>query len=247
MSATFEQWLEFIFNNPVRKREWYWDEDFDLRWEALELTDILIVRYMTRLFLDQGALKRYSLDQVEQGLWFLIGESSPGHSSKVLLRRRALLSDRVACIHSMSSFFRNFVLAVTPCEFDPDKNSDAVQCASYMWWDIFPMHYYIRSRVPGKIALSAPLLAKLKLQDDVDVSEVEIDPEIHEATLKVMAEVLDLPSELCQVSALHGLGHWHARHPERVEQIVDAFVSRHKDLRPHLIEYASRARLGRVL
>jgi hypothetical protein len=28
---------------------------------------------------------------------------------------------------------------------------------------------------------------------------------------------------------------------------VDAFLARHKDLRPHLIEYASRARLGSVL
>src|ERR1700728_3857630 len=100
MSATFEQWLEFIFNNPVRKPEWYWDEDFDFRWEALELTDILIVRYMTRLFLGSKVLKRYALDQVEQGLWFLIGESSPGRSSEALLRRRAVLSDRVACIHS---------------------------------------------------------------------------------------------------------------------------------------------------
>jgi hypothetical protein len=193
-------------------------------------------------------LKRYSLDQVEQGLWFLIGESSPGHSSKVLLKRHALLSDRVACIHSMSIFFRSFVLAVTPGDFDPDKNSGgAVQCAAYMWWDIFPMHYHLRSHVRGKIALPAPLLAKLKLQPGVAVSKIAIEPEIHEATLKVMAEVLDLPSELCQISALHGLGHWHERHPDRVGQIVDAFVSRHKDLRPHLVEYASRARLGRVL
>jgi hypothetical protein len=28
---------------------------------------------------------------------------------------------------------------------------------------------------------------------------------------------------------------------------VDAFLTRHKDLRPQLIEYASRARLGSVL
>jgi hypothetical protein len=80
-----------------------------------------------------------------------------------------------------------------------------------------------------------------------DELEMEIDPEIHQATLSVMSEVLDLPSELCQFSALHGLGHWHAHHPEQVEQIVDAFLTRHKDLRPHLIEYASRARLGSVL
>jgi hypothetical protein len=52
MSATFEQWLEFVFNNPFREREWYWDEDFDPRWEALELTDVLIVQYLTRLLLE---------------------------------------------------------------------------------------------------------------------------------------------------------------------------------------------------
>jgi hypothetical protein len=62
-----------------------------------------------------------------------------------------------------------------------------------------------------------------------------------------MTEILDLPSELCQFSPLHGLGHWHAQHAKRVEQIVDAFVSRHKSLKPYLIEYASRARLGHVL
>jgi hypothetical protein len=252
MNATFEQWLEFIFNNPVHKREWYWDEDFDSRWEALELTDTLIVRYMTRLFLDPDVLKRYSLDQVEQGLWFLIGESSPGHSSEALLRHGAVLSDRVACIHAMSTFFRKFVLVVTPGDYDPDERSsaDAVQCASYMWWDIFPVRFYFRSCLPAKIPLSAPLLAKLGFQDGVlksTTNAMEIDPEIHDAVLKVMMEILDLPSELCQFSALHGLGHLHARHPARVEQIVDVFLSRHTDLRPHLIEYASRARLGRVL
>ena len=149
MSATFEQWLEFVFNNPVRKREWYWDEDFDSRWEALELTDTLIVQYMTRLFLEPEVLKPYSLDQVEQGLWFLLGDSSPGRSSQTLLRREAALLDRVACIHAMSSFFRNFVLAVTPGDFDPKAPTIGVPLRAYMWWDIFPMHFYMRSHVPG--------------------------------------------------------------------------------------------------
>jgi hypothetical protein len=114
MNATFEQWLEFVFNNRVRKPKWYRDQDFDSRWEALELTDALIVQYMTRLFLAPTALRSYSLDQVDQGLWFLFGESSPRCSSETLLRREAKLPERVACIHAMSSFFRNFILAVTP-------------------------------------------------------------------------------------------------------------------------------------
>jgi hypothetical protein len=257
MSATFEQWLEFVFNNPVREHEWYWDEDFDPRWEALALTDALIVQYMTQLFLGPGVLASYSLDQVEQGLWFLLGESSPGCSSKALLRREVALLDRVACIHAMSSFFRNFILAVGPHHFDPEAPLIGVTGAAYMWWDIFPMQSYMRSHEPGPTRAAAALsvLEKLNLGAELH-SEVlkgmagelaiEIEPEIHQATLTVMSEVLDLPSELCQFSALHGLGHWHAQHSEQVEQIVDAFLIRHKDLRPHLIEYASRARLGSV-
>lgn len=258
MSATFEQWLEFVFNHPVRKCEWYWDEDFNSRWETLELTDTILVRYMTRLFLEPGALSSYSLDQVEQGLWFLLNESTPGQQSKALLRREAALIERVACIHAMSSFFRNFILAVTPGHFDPKAPTIGVDGAAYMWWDIFPMHFYMRGHAPDPTGPAAMLsilerwklnaeLHNAVLKEMAEELEFEIEPEIHQATLRVMSEVLDLPSETCQFSALHGLGHWHAHHPEQVEQIVDVFLTQHKDLRPHLIEYASRARLGSVL
>jgi hypothetical protein len=244
MSATFRQWLEFVFNNPVREREWYWDDDFDSRWEALELTDILIVGFMARLFREPDLLKPNSLDQIEQGLWFLLGGSSPGGSSGALLRREAALSERVACIQAMFGFFRDFVLTVAPGDFDPNASSatDAVKCAAYMWWDIFPMRFRMSNHLPQRRVPDS-----LRFLEKWAVKKPEIEPEIHEATLKVMSEVLDLPSELCQFSALHGLGHWHAHHPERVEQIVDAFITRHKHLRPHLIEYASMARLGTVL
>ena len=258
MSTTFEQWLEFVFNNPVRKRQWYWDEDFESRWEALELTDALIVQYMTRLFLKPGVLKSYSLDQVNQGLWFLIGESSPWCPSRTLLLREAALLDRVACIQTMSSFFRNFILVVTPNHFDPKAATVGVTGVAYMWWDIFPMQSYLRSRLPGPARADTlrsivrqwkldPKLHDAVLKGMGDELAFEIEPEIHQATLTVMSKVIELPSELCQFSALHGLGHWHAEHPDQVEQIVDAFLARHKDLSPHVIEYASKARLGDVL
>lgn len=246
MSATYEQWLEFVFDNPVREHEWYWDEDFDACWAALELTDALIVRYMTHLFLRPEVLNLYSLDQVGQGLWFLIGESSPGNSSGALIRRESMLSDRVACIHAISSFFRSYVLAVTDGSYDPNENSDkcAFKSVCYMWWDIFPLHFYTRRDTQGNLALPPALKRLLKR---VEAQILEIEPEIYEAALKVMTEILDLPSELCQISALHGLGHWYPRHPKRIEQIVDAFVSQHKNLMPHVIEYASNARLGQIL
>jgi hypothetical protein len=157
----------------------------------------------------------------------------------------------------MSRFFCNFILAVTPRHFDPEAPLIGVNGAAYMWWDIFPMRFYLPRHIPGPTGDAAVLstLEKMKLGPELRSEvlkvmadrKIEIEPEIHQATLRVMSEVLGLPSETCQFSALHGLGHWHAQHPGQVEQIVDTFLSRHKDLRPHLIEYASKARLGSVL
>jgi hypothetical protein len=57
-----------------------------------------------------------------------------------------------------------------------------------------------------------------------------------------MAEVLDLPAELYQISALHGLGH---RHHQRVEQIIDDFLAaKRAAFTPRVLEYASQTRLG---
>lgn len=114
------------------------------------------------------------------------------------------------------------------------------------------MRLRIRHHLSGERALP-PALAQLvryehgSLKNSAGLRKIDIEAEMHEATLKVMTEILDPPSELCRFSSLHSLGHWHARHPERVGQIVDAFVRRHQNLRPHVIEYASRARLGSVL
>src|SRR5258708_18015130 len=127
-----------------------------------------------------------------------------------------------------------------------------------MAWAICPTRFSLRSDAaePTDPAAVLSIVEKWKLGPELhnaalkgmaDELELEIEPELHQATLRVMSEVLDLPSELCRFSALHGLGHWHAHHSEQVEQIVDAFLSRHKDLRPHLLEYASKARLGSVL
>jgi hypothetical protein len=35
--VTFDQWVEAVFEHPLRKPEWYWDSDFDEYWDALGL------------------------------------------------------------------------------------------------------------------------------------------------------------------------------------------------------------------
>ena len=62
-----------------------------------------------------------------------------------------------------------------------------------------------------------------------------------------MAEILSIRSELCQLSALHGLNHWHPSYGEKVEEIVGTFLQKTPGLTPRIIEYAGKARVGRAL
>jgi len=57
---------------------------------------------------------------------------------------------------------------------------------------------------------------------------------------------LELDHIACQESALHGLGHWAHSYPERVEKIVDEFLTHNENLRPELKQYALQARSGKV-
>jgi hypothetical protein len=56
--------------------------------------------------------------------------------------------------------------------------------------------------------------------------------------------VLSLPSELCQLSALHGLNHWRLHHGSHVEQTIDAFLAATAGVSPLIREYAAAARAG---
>jgi hypothetical protein len=214
VSATFEEWVRAVFDHPPAGPEWYWDAEFDSQWKALGLSDALTVNYLTRLFLSSQRLKQYSLEQVAQGIWFLIGEASPAQPSLILVKSEVMLAERIACVRAMTHFFRDFVAPAAPGPADAD--SDPFHIACYMWWDIFPSWGGAQAG----------------------------EPEIHDACLNVMAEVLTLPSELCQLSALHGLNHWRMHHAEVVEKIVDAFLADAADITPRIREYASHARQG---
>ncbi len=224
MSSTFERWLQASFDHvpptTMKELEWYWDEGFDSLWDPLGLSDVITVKYLTRLFVEPEHLKPYSLPQVAQGIWFLVGGSSPSKSSHALMNPAIALVERVTCIKAIAGFFRSYVVPATNGPADTD--SDPFHIACYMWWQIFPLS-----------------------PTHFDVARLE--PEIHSTCLKVMAEVLDLPSEVCQLSALHGLNHWHDLCAEQVERVIDAFLGKARDIAPSIREYATNARAGRCL
>jgi hypothetical protein len=221
-TATFSEWLDAVFNHPVKKREWYWDEGLESYWDRLELSNSITVEYMTRLFSAPDQPKRYSLEQIAQGIWFLIGKSSPGGSAYALLKSDVPLSHRIACVRAMANFFRAFVVPAAPGRANEQK--DEFQGVCYMWWDIFPT-YGGPTHGPNTGG----------------------EPELHTACLNTMAEILSMPCELCQLSALHGLGHWHRNYSEKVEGIVDTFLQKTPDLTNRIIDYAGKAQVGRVL
>jgi hypothetical protein len=214
MSATFEQWVQTVFGHSVQKPEWYWDEDFDSVWQSLRMSDTLAVSYLAQLFSDAQFLKNYSLAQVGQGIWFLIGESSPGEQAHALLRPEVALTERTSCVRAMARFFRNFVAPMAPGT--ADVKFDPFHIACYMWWDIFPTY--------GRPQAG--------------------EPELHAACLNSMSEVLDVRSELCQLSALHGLNHWHTHYPDQVTTIIDAFLAAERNVSSRIRQYALNAREG---
>lgn len=209
MSVTFEEWVYAIFHHPASKPEWYWEEAFETLWERL--TDAEKVRYMTRLFLEPELLRHYSHEQVAQGILFLIDDASPSESSAALFHAEVPLAERVACIESMATFFQRFVAPAAPGPAEIE--SDPLHMACYMWWELFPLRFL--------------------MQDEEQV----LEPALEQAGLKVMAETLTLPSELCRLSALHGLSYWHRQHEERVDDIVEGFFSATPDVSPRVREY----------
>lgn len=216
-AATLEEWVEAVFDHPVSKPEWYWDNGFNERWDALRLSDSVTIECTTRLFLGHDRLKTRSLEQVARGIWFLIGESWPAQPAHTLLKPDVPRHKRTACVDAMTNFFRVFVAPVAHGAADERKNPVHVAC--YMWWDIFPTYGGPNSG----------------------------EPALHRACLDAMTAILTIPSELCQLSALHGLNHWHLHHAQRVESIVDAFLRKKSAATTRVFEYAATARSGCAL
>ncbi len=213
----FDAWVDGIFNHDVEGPEWFWGSEFDDVWTAHEPADAVTVSYVTRLFSESDRLRRYSLEQVAQGLWFLVGEASPAGIAQTLLTPAAPLDERVEAARSFGSFFRDFVAPATSGPADTDVDRFHIVC--YMWWDIFPCWGGSQSG----------------------------EPEVQDALLGVMEESLSLPSELCQLSALHGLNHWHLHHPDRTRRVIDEFLSRVNHATPRVRQYAAVARSGFAL
>jgi len=132
---SFEEWVQFVFDHPISKPEWYWAAMSDDEDGGYGIGDKpVIVRYLTRLFLNPGILRgRYAPEQLEQGFWFIM---SHGAFTHLLWDTEIPWPLRKACIESMGELFERF-FALVPSD-----------TACFMWWDEMAYEYYRRDGVP---------------------------------------------------------------------------------------------------
>jgi hypothetical protein len=215
-NLSFEEWIEFTFDRPVRAGEkaWYRQDD-----DWFEPEPQQAVAYLTQLFERSGDLLEHFTDgEIGQGLWYLIDNGAGAHCA-YLINGSVPIEDRVACIEAMQSLFaRLFQPRCAPILRHLDEpGGDKLNGVCYMWWDIIPLFASSKPRQP--------------------------DP-IHEASLSVMRATLRLPNPACQESAIHGLGHWAHAYPEFTAAAIDAYLAANPKLRPELVRYAQAARSG---
>jgi hypothetical protein len=217
---TFEEWLIYVFDRTVddSRLEWYWDSEADW-WHG---SNTQILDFVTRAFENAEVLfEPYNDAQLKQGLWFIASNGCSDYMF-ALLDPGVPWSDRQRCVRSMQNLFEEcFAKRCTQHLSHLDEpGTSPLNAVCYMWWDLLP----------------------IAAQPD-NPDQTGLDREI----LKVMESTLDLDSVACQESALHGLGHWQNRYPQRVTEIINSFLQRQTVLRHELRTYARNAVQGCVL
>src|SRR5581483_5813383 len=177
--------------------------------------------HLTRLFGDPtGALEGLSDEEIGVGLWSVL--DSGGAGTALALNDATLpLADRVACLRLIPTLYRAlFVPRCTERLGHLSEQDGRLDMICYMFWDVACF-----GGPPG----------------DREGNLFE------DSVLEVLEDVLELPHAACQESAVHGLGHRIARHPERAPAVLTRWLEAGPVRDPRLRPYADAARAGCIL
>lgn len=228
-APSFDDWVEYCFTQA------YVDfsfpsggsgyEEADVRADKFCCFDpIVLADYITTLFGSPGFIaQRYSDEQIADATWYLFGVASCYFGE--LFSDAVPTETQVRCMDLVATFYTDlFDLVCGKRGTDPDTdytNSLSVDVAVYMIWELGNIGGAVM--IPGRY------------------------PHVAESGFGVLKTVLEkCRTSSCLMSALHGLGHIQMDNPERVEQIIDDFLS-NRQIPMWLHEYAMRAREGAVL
>jgi hypothetical protein len=216
-NSSLAKWIEYVFDHPITDPAWHWAPD-TAEWDEAPAQ---VATHIAETFEDSGRLlAKFSDEQLNQGFWFLVSGSC-SEFMRSLIATELPTSLRLRALRSFVSLFGQ-VMAVrcSPHLSHLDEpGANPLNSACYMWWDMLPIH-------------GCP----------EEPARAEFDAEV----LIVLRQLLSIPHDACRESALHGISEWSFYYPQ-VSEFVDDFLSRTPNLRPELVLYAHRAKVGDVL
>jgi hypothetical protein len=216
-TPSLSDWIAHVFDHEVADPAWHWSSDAPA-WEgSAEDT----VAFIANTFERSGELlARFTDAQLNQGFWYLVSASCSDFMF-ALVERNIPLAARRRAIRSFVPLFEQVMAARCSPHLShlDEQPANPLNSACYMWWDILPIH--------GK---------------PEEPERTEFDAEV----LRVLSRILSISHDACRESALHGVSEWHLYYPS-TERIVDEWLARTPGLRPELVSYAQRAKVGNVL
>lgn len=226
---SFEEFLEFFFSRDVVPNEkqfeyFLTDVEGEPYGEAVHSSPTVVVEYLTRLFSEFGVIApKYALAQLDQGIWGIWGANLRLH--ELLWDSSVPLEQRVQCIRSMFFVYSDFVSKSTV---------EVMENCFYMWWDLILDSFWFQRK----------LFERHVERGDVSALDTE-SRLLLDVMFETLKQVLALPDDRTQGSALHGLGHLH--HPS-VPETVQRFIDDHKtQLTGEGLRWVEACRDGKVM
>lgn len=212
--------LRHLFDRPVpegQEQAWYWRVDGP----EFEATPLQWTRIQTVLFANAGTdLSVYGDDQVGFGLDYL-ANNSISDVPFAAIDASVPLDEAMRMMDAMPELWRQ-CFGPRLAEVNKPVGSSSGQLAHicYMWFDVWPTFWNVRS-----------------------------EPRWQEAVWHVLREMLDVPCREVQVAALHGIGHQlrYLNRREEIDRTVAAFIHSIDHNDKNLKNYAEAARQGMVL
>lgn len=211
-------------SNKITLQNWL-DVHFDHRYEYGQFLDIdpidlppkQHIIYMTQAFEDaDNLLEPYSNGQLNQGLWYLVGEM---HDLSDRFGNGVSWEVRQRCIQSFKSLNRKLFAQRCANELSAYREpgpDNPLNMICYMWWDSF---------------------AFWESLDSHSVNRVDA------AFLDVMSDCLSVNHLAVMEGALHGLSHI-PNHRKQVQKMIDDFLKQNPKLPQDLKNYAIASKSG---
>src|SRR5436190_3817571 len=217
INGSLANWMDHVFDHPVTDPAWHWAPDAP-EWDG---PPAQVATHIAETFEEsERLLARFSIEQLNQGFWFLVSNSCSEFMYALVDPKVPSLS-RLRALRSFVPLFEQVMAARCSPHLShlDEKGANPLNGACYMWWDILPIH-------------GCP----------EEPARADFDAEV----LEVLRRLLAIPHDACRESALHGISEWSIYY-QQVSGIVEDFLARTQNLRPELASYAQRAKVGDVL